>query len=68
MSTSGLTNQFIPSTLDGLVVINADAIAINGQDIDIDSLVPYTGANKTTKCYIIYRWSQCSKLCKVYRQ
>jgi hypothetical protein len=47
MSTSGLTNQFIPSTLDGLVVINADAIAINGQDIDIDSLVPYTGANKT---------------------
>lgn len=47
MSTSGLTNQFIPSTLDGLVVINADEINIGGNPIDIDSLVPYTGANKT---------------------
>ena len=46
MSTSGLTNQFIPSTLDGLVVINADAISVNGQDIDINTLVPYTGADK----------------------
>jgi hypothetical protein len=46
MSTSGLTNQFIPSTLDGLVVINADEINIGGNPIDIATLVPYTGADK----------------------
>jgi hypothetical protein len=46
MSTSGLTQQFLPSTLDGLVIINADEISIGGNPIDIDTLVPYTGANK----------------------
>jgi len=46
MSTSGLTNQFIPSTLDGLVVINADEINIGGNPIDLATLVPYTGADK----------------------
>lgn len=47
MSTSGLTNQYIPNTLDGLNVIEADQIYINGQAVDIDNLVPYTGATKT---------------------
>jgi hypothetical protein len=46
MSTSGLTQQFLPSTLDGLVIINADEISIGGNPIDIATLVPYINADK----------------------
>lgn len=46
MSTSGLTNQYIPPTLDGLTVVDADQIYIDGQLVDLTTLVPYTGADK----------------------
>ncbi len=46
MSVSGLTNQYQPATLDGLNVIEADQIYIDGQLIDLDNLVPYTGATQ----------------------
>lgn len=47
MSISGLTQSYIPPTLDGLNVIDADQIYINGQEVNIDNLVPYTGATKS---------------------
>lgn len=34
------------NNLDGLSVIDADEIFINGQPVDLDNLVPYTGATK----------------------
>lgn len=46
MSLSGTTNTYLPPTLDGLTIIDADAIYINGQPIDTENLVPYTGATK----------------------
>ena len=46
MSTSGLTNQYDPPTLDGLTILDADAIYINGQEVNLDALVPYTGATQ----------------------
>ena len=47
MSTSGLTNQYDPPTLDGLTILDADAIYINGQEVNLDALVPYSGATQT---------------------
>ena len=47
MSVNGLQQQYIPPTLDGLNVVEADQIYIDGTEIKIDDLVPYTGANKT---------------------
>lgn len=47
MSISGLTSEYNPPTLDGLTVIEADQVIIDGKNVDIDALVPYTGANKT---------------------
>ena len=47
MSTSGLTNEFNPQTLDGLTVIEADQIYVGGQEVNLDNLVPYTGATQT---------------------
>lgn len=46
MSVSGLTNQYTPATLDGLNVVEADQIYIDGKLIDLDNLVPYTGATQ----------------------
>jgi len=46
MSLSGTTNTYLPPTLDGLTIIDADAIYINGIPIDTENLVPYLGASK----------------------
>lgn len=46
MSLSGTTNTYLPPTLDGLNIIEADAIYINGIPINTENLVPYTGASK----------------------
>jgi hypothetical protein len=46
MSVNGLQQQYIPPTLDGLNVIDADQIYIDGELVDLDNLVPYTGATK----------------------
>ena len=47
MSSSGLSQTYQPNTLDGLNVLEADQIYIDGQLVNLDNLVPYTGANKT---------------------
>lgn len=46
MSINGLQQQYFANSLDGLTYLDVNGIAINGNDIDIDNLVPYTGANK----------------------
>lgn len=47
MSVNGLTQQYIPPTLDGLNVVEADQIYIDGELVNLDNLVPYTGATRT---------------------
>lgn len=47
MSISGLTQTYQPNTLDGLNVVEADQIYLDGQLVNLDDFVPYTGANKT---------------------
>ena len=47
MSTDGLQNLWIPPTLDGLNIVNADELYIDGNQVNINDLVPYTGANRT---------------------
>ena len=47
MSLSGTTQTYLPPTLDGLTIIDADQIYINGNEVDLNNLVPYTGASKT---------------------
>ena len=47
MSTSGLTQSYIPPSLDGLTVIDANVIYINGDELDPTNIVTYTGATKT---------------------
>lgn len=46
MSTSGLTNEYNPPTLDGLTVIDADEVYIDGQKVDLSKYVPYVGADQ----------------------
>lgn len=46
MSLSGTTNTYLPPTLDGLNIIEADEIYINGIPINTENLVPYTNATK----------------------
>lgn len=46
MSINGLQQQYFANSLDGLTYLDVNGIAINGQDIDVDNLVPYTGATK----------------------
>jgi hypothetical protein len=46
MSVNGLQQQYIPPTLDGLTIVEADQIYIDGTEIKLDDLVPYTGADK----------------------
>jgi len=47
MSISGLTTSYIPASLDGLNVIDADQIYIDGQLVNLTDYVPYQGANRT---------------------
>jgi hypothetical protein len=47
MSLSGTTQTYLPPTLDGLTIIDADQIYIDGTLVDINNLVPYTGATQT---------------------
>ena len=46
MSLNGIAQPQYPLTVDGLQVISADSIYINGVPIDITNIVPYTGADK----------------------
>jgi len=46
MSTSGLTQTYQPNTLDGLNVIEADQIYLDGQLVNLDNFVPYIGATQ----------------------
>ena len=46
MSINGLQQQYFANSLDGLTYLDVNGLAINGNDIDIDNLVPYTGADK----------------------
>jgi len=47
MSLNGQTQTYMPPTLDGLNIVEADQIYIDGVELDPANLVPYTGANKT---------------------
>jgi hypothetical protein len=44
MSINGLTEQYIPLSINGLSNINTNSIIINGVPFDPTLLVPYTGA------------------------
>jgi hypothetical protein len=46
MSINGLQQQYYANSLDGLTYLDVNGLSINGDVIDIDNLVPYTGANK----------------------
>lgn len=46
MSLSGQTNTYLPPTLDGLNIIEADEIFVDGVPIDTQTFVPYLGATK----------------------
>lgn len=46
MSLSGNVQSYIPVTLDGLNVIDADQVYIDGQLFDPTTVVPYQGADK----------------------
>jgi hypothetical protein len=47
MSLNGQTQTYMPPTLDGLNVVDADQIYINGVELDPANLVTYTGATTT---------------------
>jgi hypothetical protein len=47
MSLNGLFNSQFPLTIDGTTSLDASSITIDGQNIDLSNLVPYTGANQT---------------------
>ena len=47
MSLNGLFNTQFPLTLDGTTSLDASSITIDGQNINLSGLVPYTGANQT---------------------
>ena len=44
MSLSGTSNTYLPPTLDGLTIIDADEIYLGGVPIDTTTFVPYVGA------------------------
>jgi len=46
MSINGLQQAYIPASLDGLSYLDLDGLTIDGQTVDLTSLVPYTGADK----------------------
>jgi hypothetical protein len=47
MSINGLTQQYQPPTLDGLVVLEADELYLDGSKVNLGDVVPYVGATKT---------------------
>jgi hypothetical protein len=47
MSLNGQTQTYMPPTLDGLNIVEADQIYVNGVELDPTNIVPYTGATKT---------------------
>jgi hypothetical protein len=47
MSTSGLSQTYQPNTLDGLNVLDADQLYLDGQLVNLSDYVPYTGATQT---------------------
>lgn len=46
MSINGLQQQYFANSLDGLTYLDVNGLAINGDDVNLDNLVPYTGAIK----------------------
>ena len=46
MSVNGLQQQYIPPTLDGLNIVEADQIYIDGTLVNLDDLVPYENATR----------------------
>jgi hypothetical protein len=46
MSLNGQTQTYMPPTLDGLNIVEADQIYVNGVELDPNELVTYTGAIK----------------------
>lgn len=46
MSINGLQQQYFANSLDGLTYLDVNGISINGDNIDLTALVPYTGADK----------------------
>jgi len=46
MSLNGQTQTYMPPTLDGLNIVEADQIYVNGVELDPTNLVTYTGATK----------------------
>lgn len=47
MSLNGQTQVYMPPTLDGLNIVEADQIYVDGVELDPTNIVPYTGASKT---------------------
>lgn len=47
MSLNGLQSTQFPLTLDGLSSLDVSSLTIDGQDVNLAGLVPYTGANQT---------------------
>jgi len=47
MSLNGQTQTYMPPTLDGLNIVEADQIYVDGVELDPANIVPYTGAIKT---------------------
>jgi hypothetical protein len=44
---TGIIDAFSGNSLDGLAILNADQIFLQGRELSPDSYVPYTGATKT---------------------
>jgi hypothetical protein len=47
MSVSGLNQQYLPNTLDGLNIVEADQVYIDGQLVNLSDYVPYENATRT---------------------
>lgn len=47
MSVSGLNQQYLPNTLDGLNIVEADQVYIDGQLVNLSDYVTYENATRT---------------------
>lgn len=47
MSINGLQQQYFANSLDGLTYLDVNGISINGDNIDLTALLPYSGADKS---------------------
>lgn len=47
MSVSGLNQQYLPNTLDGLNIVEADQVYIDGQLVNLSDYVPFENASRT---------------------